>query len=134
MPQTSEVAFIAAVFFITYWLADTRKKNQQQTMPREKSVALERILCDLRVHGVDINRCYELAGELIRRGVPASSIPTMNAGDTKSLYDLQAKLELMITEVPYAPRMVGEPGEDSTLAKSTWQLWPRPLEEQNGDA
>lgn len=134
MPQTSEVIFIAAVFFITYWLADSKKKDQQQTLPREKSVALERILGDLRVHGVDINRCYELAGELIRRGVPPSSIPTMTAENPQSLYELQAKLELMITEVPYVPRMVGEPGEDSTLAKSTWQLWPRPLEEQNGDA
>lgn len=133
MLSTSEVLFIAVIFFATYWLTDPKKKGQQQADRRERGLAMEMQLHQLRVSGVNMDKIFEMAAELIRRGVPMEKIPTMNGSDMNSLYELQARLQLMIEETPYVHRELQEPGEDRTLAKSSFQLWPRGLEQDNGD-
>jgi hypothetical protein len=129
----SEVIWIAVIFVATYLVTDTQKKYQQQSGKREKGIALERHVHRLRLHGVDIDRCYDIAAELIRRGVPSDKIPHVEGKDADSYREFQAKLELMLEEVSYVHRDTQVPGEDKTLAKSTWQLWARPLEEENGN-
>lgn len=130
--EYSEVAIILVLFGITYYMTDPLPKTKQQKGSREKGVELEYRLHQIRNSGANVDRIYEISAELIRRGVPLDRIPRMGA-DTPSLAELQAKLELMIQEVPYVFRDLGVPTEDKSLAKSATQLWPRTLEQQNGD-
>lgn len=127
----SEVVFLAVLFLATYYLTDPTVKNKQPQKRRERGIALEHHLHRLRVLGANVDTIYDIAGELVRRGVPVDKIPVL--GPQTNLPELQAKLQLMLEETPYVHRDTQEPGEDHILAKSSWQLWPRKLEQQNGD-
>jgi hypothetical protein len=131
--QTPEVIFIVVVFGIIFWLTDPSKKGQQPAPDKQRGIAYEQKLHQLRLDGIDEDKMYEMAGELIRRGVSLDKVPKIEGTDRAALYDLQTRLELMLNETPYVPRDISEPTEDRTLAKSSWQVWPRPLEQQNGD-
>ena len=132
--EGADILFFGVVFFIVYYLTDPTKKNHQKEKPQARSELLDHWLHQIRVRGIDADRMADIAGELARRGVPVGDIPMMPANlTTANLCELQAKLELMLQETPYAPRDKGTPGEDKTLAKSSFQVWQRSLEEDNGD-
>jgi hypothetical protein len=80
-----------------------------------------------------MDRMYELTEELARRGVPMADIPKVETTNMNTMQEVAAKLESMITAVPWTPNDNNEPGEDRILAKSTQQIWPRPNDQQMGD-
>jgi hypothetical protein len=132
--EGTDLLFFGVVFAVVYYLTDPTKKNFQKKETGSKSILLEQQLHAIRTRGIDSQRMADIAGELARRGVPVGDIPRMPLNlTTSNLCELQAKLELLLQETPYLPRDKGEPGEDHTLSKSSFQVWPRSLEEDNGD-
>lgn len=131
--EVSEVIFILLVFWVTYQVTNPKKRSEQQLPDKKRSKVMETNLHRIRTQGIDVDRMYDIAGELIRRGVPVNSIPTLGSNGIDTREELQAYLEMMLQETPYVTRDNSTPGEDKALAKSTWQIWARPLEQQNGD-
>lgn len=132
--EGADILFFGVVFFIVYYLTDPMKKNHQRQGPAARSELLDQKLHQIRMRGIDADRMADIAGELARRGTPIGDIPRMPEHlTTANLCEMQAKLELMLQETPYRPRDKGTPGEDKTLSKSSFQVWPRSLEEDNGD-
>ena len=135
MWSIAETILYALLFMGVYKLTDTKQTNNMSTedmdRDRNRGQQLKQKLHKYREQGVNMANLQEMYLELVRRGINPADIPKIDA--FTSLQEFAANIELQLQETPFKPRDLNEPGEDRTLAKSTFQTWARPLEPQNGD-
>jgi hypothetical protein len=128
-----DILFAAVVFFGVYYITQKNNTQRKEVARADKSQRLEQLLTSYRTQGPNMKVMQDQTAELIRRGKAPDEIPQLGVNGVDSIQELAAELQLGMEDTPYVPRDLGEPGEDSTIANSGFQLWPRPLEEDAGE-
>ena len=121
-----DVIIITAVF---YFINRVGKSKDEQVVRSQiqKNTKLNQYLHQWRSAGVNREICESMADELQRRG--AQDFPYFGQGIPPD--EVAARLQLQLEATPYVYTNNMEPGEDKTLAKSTYQLWPRGVEQDD---
>jgi hypothetical protein len=124
----AEIALLGVLFYGVYWLGTYDKSSVPTQQVPETGVRLSQKLHKFRSMGVDRQMFEDIIAELTRRG--ATGMPFFDG--SKPDPEVAAELEMMLEQTPYVPRELNEPGEDRLVSKSTYALWLRGKEEDDG--
>lgn len=123
-----EIALLGLVFYSVFLLGSRKKGDYAVHEVPVTGVRLSQKLHQYRTMGVDRSQFEDVIGELTRRGV--QGIPFFDG--SRPDQEVASELDMLLEQAPYVPRELNEPGEDRLISKSTFSMWLRPKEEDDG--
>lgn len=124
-----EWAVLGLVFYVVYEMSATKKELKTKEK-NSRSTKFEQYVHRYREQGVDRDTVRYQAMEVARRGIDPALIPYFG-NEGMSPEEVAARVKIMHDEVPYKPFNLLEPTQDSSLAKSTTEIWTRPIEDDD---